>query len=439
MTPKNGRAVEIPSDKPTLAGWVEKQRDEYKKFVGGKPSIMNADMIRQMNSKGFVWESSPQRDGDDKSENKILPQQEETGKAPEKEANKGKKRPFRETKSSTENNNSKGNTTGEKTDDDKALEEETSKQPAKENDRPVTPEMEKMSATYMVTGDDDLVASLHHEEHFADMADEDYDNYSDEEHDDDTESDEDWAEKKVRAAKSRSKRASPRSSSRQKKVQAKSPSGAAAVAASTPTTPPPTTEEVEGNEKSTSASRYPRRSTRRTLSEGEPVYLEVGEEPDGKRQRLEAESPDGRNSVVYNVMKTSEKTGKKEVRSYSLRQLRRHVPEEKEDEVREQCKKEFADLLVCEEALEANKKKGIDYQTAKANATWETNFLEYLVFQKVYGHGIVPKVFAENPFLGRWTVRNRRWWKSKDKRLTRSRMKRLNAANFVVRGLHFLC
>jgi hypothetical protein len=40
-------------------------------------------------------------------------------------------------------------------------------------------------------------------------------------------------------------------------------------------------------------------------------------------------------------------------------------------------------------------------------------------------------MYVDNPELGRWTVKMRRWKKVKDKNLTKSRLKRLEAAGFI--------
>jgi Helicase associated domain len=116
--------------------------------------------------------------------------------------------------------------------------------------------------------------------------------------------------------------------------------------------------------------------------------------------------------------------------NYKVRKLIRRIPIEQEEDVKEQVRKEDAKLLVSDEPMEPDKAKHVDYQTAKSNRTWEEYYFQFLVFKRVYGHGIVPKMFLENEALGRWTCRNRRWKKSGDARLTPSRLRRLNQAGF---------
>ncbi|KAL7579167.1 hypothetical protein ACA910_011340 [Epithemia clementina (nom. ined.)] len=449
--------VEVPPEKPELARWVEQQRDNYKSFNEGSPSELNEEKITRMSDKGFIWskktsaedeKSAPAakrvyrppehvltkkpQSKDEQNTKKNPPKSQDkdqkgTDIVDEKEKRAIKNSPTTKRRStrSTKHADSESRDSEANAENHDMEEEEVSLEAKPAKDRPVTPEMEKMSAAFAV--EEDVLAPL--EEHVNNFAGFDEDEGSDNSFDaDDTESDEEWdMQSKPRERKKRTAKSPPAASRKKSPPPSTSPEiatpgfvtaeKAASVAAATAAAAP--------------QGRYPRRSTRRTLSEGD-ASADTGE-PDAKKQKVESKDAAGNvgGLVVYNVLRTSERTGKKEMRSYSLRQLRRLVPEEKEEEVREQCRVEYADILVPEEPLEPDKKRGIDHQTARSNASWEANFLEYLVFQKVYGHGIVPKIFSVNPFLGRWTVRNRRWMKSKDKRLTKSRIRRLKAANFV--------
>jgi len=199
------------------------------------------------------------------------------------------------------------------------------------------------------------------------------------------------------------------------------PRAAAAAATTTPT--------AAASEEST--GRYPRRH-RRTISDA--AAPETVDTPPARAKRIKVDTTSSSPSPSkhnYQVVKTSEKTGKKEVRTYETRSLTRLIPEEQEDQVREQCKVEFAELLKTDDPMEVDKERGVDHQTARSNVQWEEGFLDFLVFKKVYGHGIVPKVWVEKPSLGSWTVRNRRAWKNKDKKLTRCKKRRLDEAGFV--------
>ena len=414
--------VEIPADKPALSRWVKQQRYSYRSFQRGKSSVLDEEKIDRMNSKGFRWEI--ETDLSPKNEEAIVDEEdmneavrdlmEEHEDEAKKKAGTTKDPPGVKCAraSDADIDEADENEVEEEEVVDEHQEDMSKTQDLKEGEeeeRPVTPEMEKMSEAF-VAGDD-MLSPLDHHAHFV-TAQEDVESevYEQMDVDDDTESDEEWnLDRKPR----------PRTRAPKLEEATKMP-------------PPPDTADAKAS------TRYPRRN-RRTLSEGD-AYVNYdnddydNDEPDAKRLKAEDDSP-GKTPVVYSVMKVSEKTGKKELRNYSLRQLRRLVPEHKEDEVREECRVEYADLLICEEPLEPDKKKGVDHQTAKSNIAWENNFLDYLVFRKVYGHGIVPKIFSVNPFLGRWTVRNRRWWKCNDKRLTKSRLRRLNGAKFVVRPI----
>jgi Helicase associated domain len=110
----------------------------------------------------------------------------------------------------------------------------------------------------------------------------------------------------------------------------------------------------------------------------------------------------------------------------TLRVLKRLVPKEAEATLREQVLQEYANVLVCEECLEESQALGVSSQTAKFNRVFEDRFFELLVFHKAYGHMHVPKLYPDNPPLGRWVVKVRSWKKKNDPRLTPSRLRRLD-------------
>jgi hypothetical protein len=110
----------------------------------------------------------------------------------------------------------------------------------------------------------------------------------------------------------------------------------------------------------------------------------------------------------------------------SLRVLKRLVPREAEMALRGQVVSEFAHVLQPDECLEENQQLGVSSQSAKFNRVFEDRFFELLVFSKAYGHMHVPKLYPDNPPLGRWVVKVRSWRKKNDPRLTPSRVNRLN-------------
>lgn len=110
--------------------------------------------------------------------------------------------------------------------------------------------------------------------------------------------------------------------------------------------------------------------------------------------------------------------------------LKRVISPEEEEDVPAQIRKEFADILTCDELLEPDKDAGVNIQTARFNQHWEDNFFQLLVFVKTYGHTLVPKVYNENKALGRFVAKMRNWFKSDDPHLTPSRQKRLEAIDF---------
>jgi Helicase associated domain len=100
------------------------------------------------------------------------------------------------------------------------------------------------------------------------------------------------------------------------------------------------------------------------------------------------------------------------------------------DEMVEQVKIEFADLCQPDEL----RKEGLpNSESVKdSDSRFETGFVDFLAFRKIYGHAIVPKIFPERPSLGRWTQFVRRWRTRKDEtRLTPSRRRRLDEVGFV--------
>jgi len=77
----------------------------------------------------------------------------------------------------------------------------------------------------------------------------------------------------------------------------------------------------------------------------------------------------------------------------NLRILTRIVPKDQEHTLINQIKKEYADVLVCDEPLEEDREQGVLLPTVKANQAFEERFLELLVFSKAYGHVRNEKLF----------------------------------------------
>jgi hypothetical protein len=117
-------------------------------------------------------------------------------------------------------------------------------------------------------------------------------------------------------------------------------------------------------------------------------------------------------------------------KTYDVRTLKRLVPHEEEDKVKLNVMEEFESILKCDEPLEVDKEAGVSRQLANYNKAWEDRFVELLVFKKTHGHTLVPKVYPENKPLGRFVARSRAWYKAKEKNLTPSRLKRLEAIDF---------
>jgi hypothetical protein len=126
----------------------------------------------------------------------------------------------------------------------------------------------------------------------------------------------------------------------------------------------------------------------------------------------------------------SHKAKEKASGEHTHKTLKRVISPDEEEDVPGQVRKEFADLLTCDELLEADKDAGVNIQTARFNQHWEDRFFELLVFVKTYGHTLVPKVYDENKALGRFVAKMRNWFKSEDPHLTPSRQKRLEAIDF---------
>jgi hypothetical protein len=219
------------------------------------------------------------------------------------------------------------------------------------------------------------------------------------------------------------------------------------------TKPEETTNEGESTdtdveEKSVSTvTRGLRRSTRQvTLPPPFEVYGEAskpaGTKPTGSRKRkaIQAESPASaalkrRKLPTRKASKVSAKAKSGKVKKegggeHSYKTLKRIISPDEEEDVPGQVRKEFADILKCDELLEPDKDAGVNLQTATFNQKWEERFFELLVFVKTYGHTLVPKVYIENKALGRYVAKMRNWFKSEDPHLTPSRQKRLEAIDF---------
>ena len=164
-------------------------------------------------------------------------------------------------------------------------------------------------------------------------------------------------------------------------------------------------------------SRYPRRSTRNNL-------------PVGLSERFEMAGFDGFCAKRrFCLLEYPEFEGVKMLKKVDNPTIKRLVPQDKEQALFDEVINESADLLMCDEKLVFE--KGDNYNTYRANVAFEQRFFEYLVFKKVCGHGIVPKIFPENEALGNWSARNRQFRNSGEGSLTKSRIERLDAAGFV--------
>jgi Helicase associated domain len=98
------------------------------------------------------------------------------------------------------------------------------------------------------------------------------------------------------------------------------------------------------------------------------------------------------------------------------------------DVMGEQVRVEFAELCQPDEPQD----EPATFWITKANRRFEAGFVDFLAFQMIYGHAIVPKHFPERPTLGRWVQEVRQWKSSSNKdRLTPSRLRRLSEAGFV--------
>jgi Helicase associated domain len=96
--------------------------------------------------------------------------------------------------------------------------------------------------------------------------------------------------------------------------------------------------------------------------------------------------------------------------------------------VGEQVKVEFAELCQSDQPDDPFDLSWV----AKANRRFETGFVDFLAFRKIYGHPLVPKYFPERPSLGGWVQEVRQWKTSnRQDRLSSHRMNRLNEAGFV--------
>jgi hypothetical protein len=173
----------------------------------------------------------------------------------------------------------------------------------------------------------------------------------------------------------------------------------------------------------------PRRSTR-TLKSSKPQLDLATTSPARVRQQPRRTSR-GRPKYSF-IEEASERVVSGNAASHdNYRVLKRVVPLENEDILREEVRKECKDLLVCEEPLVEDKQQHIGYAQVKFNRNFEDMFLDFLVFAKAYGHCYVPKFCVDNPALGRWVCKVRLWNNKNHDHLTPSRFKRLDKAGFV--------
>jgi hypothetical protein len=112
-----------------------------------------------------------------------------------------------------------------------------------------------------------------------------------------------------------------------------------------------------------------------------------------------------------------------------MRVLRRIVPEEEEHTIPALVEKEYGHLLIPDEPVEIDKPNGITYLIAHSNSKWEQHFRSLLIFLKIYGHTMVPKLYEDNAALAKFVANCRKWKKMLDREedcpLTDSRLKRL--------------
>jgi hypothetical protein len=152
-----------------------------------------------------------------------------------------------------------------------------------------------------------------------------------------------------------------------------------------------------------------------------------------KRRKLPTREVSRKQAPKASKAGAKAKSGKAKEKSsgeHSHKTLKRVISPIEEEDVPGQVRKEFADILKCDELLEPNKDAGVNIQAARFNQNWEERFFELLVFVKTFGHTLVPKVYDENKALGRYVAKMRSWFKSGDPHLTPSRQKRLEAIDF---------
>ena len=122
-------------------------------------------------------------------------------------------------------------------------------------------------------------------------------------------------------------------------------------------------EEMEVAEQTT--ERYPRRSRKNVTDRGMVDSSIIGFRTI-QHEKNTPGSP-GKSSYMYQVVKKDSR-GEESVRKYECRNLKRLIPEEEEGKVRKQCRKEFKDLLVCDEATEPDKSRGVDPHMARVSS-----------------------------------------------------------------------
>lgn len=111
------------------------------------------------------------------------------------------------------------------------------------------------------------------------------------------------------------------------------------------------------------------------------------------------------------------------------RTIPRLIPIEKEDGIRKKYEKKYATTLLYTKDTEPG--KGINTMTALFNRNFRRGLLDLLVFKECYGHTIVPKYYADNPFLGRFVAKMRTLRNKRDPRMTPERRKKLDEVGFV--------
>jgi hypothetical protein len=197
--------------------------------------------------------------------------------------------------------------------------------------------------------------------------------------------------------------------------------------------PEPKEEDEDEENKPRKVARTTRRSKRAKTAPdfyASNIKAEAASEDEASSEEDEASYKDSGRSRRSKYKKSPTKAAAPK-EAGELRSMIRIVPIEDNDKLVEQVKEEFKELLVCAEPLEVNKEKKVLHQDVVFNKSFEEKFFEMLVFKKAYGHTFIPKVFPENPALGRWTGKVRHWKTTKDSHLTTSRQSRLTQAGFI--------